>query len=689
MRAGEHLDSVDTANVIVLAAMSTDRSGGSLYKRVVVAVSGALFSLMALVAVIVTDLHDRDFPQAITAHSRLGLDFGESQFSDREAFSVLTQLDADLSLGLLRIAPDLIGDGDGDGNEQIFVALNDGNLPATFHSFSGVGTARIVDRDRLTNSSPDGSYLVSGSLSGLTELESRLAGKGVRVTRTDASVISSLGFVLQEGGFAVPVLAAFALIATLALFWLSMKARSRALRVLAGCPTLRIQAQDLGGFAAALLLPAAAVTIAATSYVGLARGWLYIDVFVKVLAGVEGTVIAVALFVALIMSASAWPSTAMLATRQPAVKSLRLAAVVLQALTFLLVVSTADPAWSAYRNSSAQAAEMAQWKNLANQVTIQLGISDDEMTSLEPLIGNLVEDGEKAGMIASSYTFHNETWGSGFGDYSAVSFVNQQWLDLTTINAPAGALTPVPYQDVSGMLSREFTDTFSLLSRGKRPGTEVLSGFEYLQPASGFRLPVAQGGGGDLHFLGNVLVAIVPSLHQTFNDRNLTSMLSTRNVLFTGVAATQDLLERNGLSAGALVGQGVEGDLSIVYVAERGILRAQFMAYMAWLMNLALAALAVAFTVATLISALITALLHVKRDFPLRLSGRPWAQILQSRVMRESLAGSALIGLVALFQRPDNIAALLVAALCGMIIVPLGHVWAASWFFSGVSRRRI
>ncbi|WP_243707437.1 hypothetical protein [Micromonospora sp. KC606] len=649
-------------------------------------VAAALFSLLALVAVIVTDLHDRDFPQAIGAESRLGLDFGESQFSDREAFSALAQMDADWNLGLVRIAPDLAGDSDG----LVLVALNDGSLPATFRWFSGSGVGKVVGRDRLANSSPDGSYLVTGDSARLGEFESRLGSAGVRVTRTDASITDSLRFAMREGGFAAAVLAAFALIAALALFWLSMKARSRALRVLGGCPTLRIQAQDLGGFAAALLVPAAAVTLAAAGYVGLARGWLYVSVFVKALAGVEIAVIAVSLLVALAMSASAWPSATMLATRQPAVKSLRSAAVILQALTFLLVVGAAGPAWSAYRSSSATAAEMAQWKNLADQVVVQFGISDEEMTSLEPQIGNLIKDGESAEAVAFSYTFSAEQWEGDFGDYSAVSFVNQRWLDLMTTSAPPDALTPVPYDRVKDMVTREFGETFKLWSRSQGASGEILSGFGYLRPADGFRLPVGRGGGGgSLSFLDDVLVAVMPSLHSTINDQDLTSMASSRNILFTGVAATQALFERNRLAAAALRDRGVKGELGVVYVAEDGILRAQFMAYLVWLMNLALAALVVAFAVAAAISALITALLHARRDFPLRLSGRSWARILQSRVVKELLASVALVALVALFQRPEAMGPLLVAALLGVFVVPLSHLCAANWCFAGVSRRRI
>jgi hypothetical protein len=645
-------------------------------------VAGALFALLALVAAIVTDLHDRDFPQALGAQTRLGLDFGESRFSDREAFDTLTRADAADGLGLVRIAPDLAGDGD----ERVFAALDASDLPASFSWFSGAGEGRVVGRDRLANSSPDGSYLVTGDSARLGDLTAELTAGGVRVTRIDASIIGSLQFTMREGGFGAAVLAAFALIAALALFWLSMKARSRALRVLGGCPTPRIHAQDLGGFAVALLLSAAVVTVAATVGVGLASGWLYVGVFARALAGLELGVISVSLLVALIMSASAWPSATMLATRQPAVKSLRKAAVVIQAVTFLLVVGAAAPAWSAYRNSAATAAETAQWKNLADQVALQFGMSDDEMTTLEPLVGNLIKDAESSGEAAFSYTFSTETWTGDLDGYSAVAFVNQQWLDLMA----ATALSPVPYERVQGMVTREFGETFKLLARDQGSGAGTFAGFSYREPAGGLRVPVAAGGGGgSLEFLDDVLVAVVPSVRETFNDRNLTSMVSTRNVLFTGVAGTQALLDRNGLSAAALAGRGIKGDLSVVYVAEEGILRAQFMAYLVWLMNLALAALVVAFAVAAVISALITALLHAKRDFPLRLAGRSWARILQSRVGRELVAGALIVALVAAFQRPEALGALLVAALFGVFVVPLSHLAAANWCFGGVSRRRI
>lgn len=404
-----------------------------MYKRIIVAVAGALFALLALMAAIITDLYDRDFPQAIGVESRLNLDFSESGLSITEAFAKLEKLDARWDLGLVKVAPDLASDGDG----KVFVALNDGGLPAEFTWFGGDGAGKIVGKDRLESSYPDGFYLVTGEKAHLSEFEDTLKSEGVKVGRGDASIFKSLEFVVRERGFAAAVLAAFALIVALALFWLSLRARGRALRVLGGCPTSRIQVQDLAGVGVALLVSAGAVALAASCYVGVFHGWIYVGTFLKALVSLQVAVIAVSLLATLVMSASAWPSATMIATRQPAVKSLRASAIVIQALTFLLVVAAAGPAWSAYKHSSAIAAEMAQWKKLSDQVAIVFATDVDEMNHMEPMISKLVKDAESLDKVALSYTYTQEMpMPVDFGDYSAISFVNQRWLDLVTMDAP-------------------------------------------------------------------------------------------------------------------------------------------------------------------------------------------------------------------------------------------------------------
>ncbi|WP_433271927.1 hypothetical protein ACQPZF_14505 [Actinosynnema sp. CS-041913] len=656
-----------------------------MYQRVVAIVAGALFALLALVAIIVTDMHDREYPQAIGAHGRVGLDFGASPLSDAQAFDRLAELDAELGLGLVKIAPDLAGDGEVD--RKVFVSFAD-RTTTEFDWFSG-GTAQVIGRERLANSYADGSYLLTGDGSRVDEFVAALSAEGVVVRARTASVSESFEFVVNEGSFLSAVLAAFAMIVALALFWLSMKARGRALRVLGGCPVWQIHVQDLSGFAGALAVSAAVVLAASTVYVGLAYDWLYVGTFVGVLVGLQLAVTAAALLAVVVMSATAWPTVTMLAMRQPAVRSLRTAAVVVQALSFLLVVSSAGPAWTAYRQASATAADTAMWRQLSDQVGIEFGLGEQEMVAVEADFGKVVQDAESRGVAALSYTFAEQARPAGLVDYSAVALVNQRWLDLVTEGAAQPALEPVPRAEALEN-TRGLAATLELWSRDGSPGEEVLAGMRFFRPVQGYRLPVAQGGGGgQLVFLDDVLVAVLSSAHSVVDDSNLTSMASTRNLVFSGVGATQELLQRNGLGVDSLWGRGITGQLRVIYIAEDGILLAQFTAYVTWLLNLALAALLVAFAVAAAISALITALLHAKRDFPLRLAGRSWAHVLRGRVAGEVLVGVGLVGLALLFQRPEGMAAVLVVAAVGLLIVPLCHVLAARWCFAGVGRRRI
>lgn len=658
----------------------------SMYKRIIAAVSVALFTLLALLAAIITDLNDRDFPQAIGSESRLNMSFNESELSITDAFSKLEELNARLNLGLVKIAPDLAGDGDG----KIFASLTDDALPDEFTWFSGDDTGKIVGKDRLAFSYPDGLYLVTGNTARLNEFEDTLKDLGVEVSRKDASILDSLVFVVMERGFLIAILASLALTSSLALFWLSVRARGRALRVLGGSSTMRIQIQDLTEFGEALLISAGTVAMIATSYVGVFHGWMYVNTFLKVLISLQGVVIFISILVVLILSASAWPSATMLAIRQPAVKSLRSVAIVIQAITFILVVASASPAWSAYQHSSAKAAEMAQWKKLADQVSIVFATDLAEMDRMESLIGKMVKDAESTEAVALSYTYTKDMWPSvNFGEYSAVSFINQRWLDLVTMGEKQPVVTPVfPHNNLGGLVD-EIQEEIAIFSR-EEYSIDPFEQLQFLQLVEGSRLPVAQGGGGEsLHFGDGILLAVVPTLYDTFNDFTLTSMISSGNLVFTDVTATQQLLERHSLDVPALRGHGIKGELKVVYIAEEGILQAQFAAYLVWLQNLSLITLVVAFSLATAISALITATLQAKRDFPLRLAGRSWLQILQGRVAKELLVGGILVVIVVTLQKSNVIGIVFVAAAYGLFIVPLSHLFAVHWCFNGVSKRRI
>ncbi|SET48800.1 hypothetical protein SAMN05216389_11299 [Oceanobacillus limi] len=97
-----------------------------MYKRIIVVVASALFALLALLAVVITDLYDQDYPLAIGVESKIHLDYSESEASIMDAFTTLEKLDGQLDLGLLKIAPDLANDSD----SKVYVSLNDQELPS-------------------------------------------------------------------------------------------------------------------------------------------------------------------------------------------------------------------------------------------------------------------------------------------------------------------------------------------------------------------------------------------------------------------------------------------------------------------------------------------------------------------------------------------------------------------------------
>ena len=180
-------------------------------------------------------------------------------------------------------------------------------------------------------------------------------------------------------------------------------------------------------------------------------------------------------------------------------------------------------------------------------------------------------------------------------------------------------------------------------------------------------------------FPKDAIVVVAPNLHSMFNDDFLASAASSTNLLFTGLGPTQALLAQHGL----------QYKLTVKYAAEEGVLLAQFSAYFAWLQGVSLAALIVALVVSSLIAAFITAVLRSRRDFPLRLAGQRWSEILADRVAAEWLVGAALAVMIILLRGGQG--ALLIAAVAavGLLASPITHLVATRWTFTNVSRRRL
>lgn len=657
-------------------------AGLIVYRRIVAGVSLVLFGVVALVAVIVTDLHDRSLPQALGAKAAVTLDFSRSSLSDEGAFAELARLSDELDLGLVKVAPDLAGNRSG----QVFVTLGSASdLPSSVVRFGGQPDAQVETNAAVEHSFASGDYLVTGDHADRGSFETWLGTHHIDGRWADDGVAATLMLIVRETSFATALLTAVVLTGTLALFWLSVRARGRALRVLAGISAWRIQVEDLGGFALATLTGAVACDAIAVAIIGLDQGWVFVPYYLQVLAVFGALILGLTLMAALIMSAASWPTAEMLAARRPAAASLRGTSTVLKAGVFTLVVAAVAPAASAYTQATQAADQQATWYSLADEValTFPSALGENGFVQIMPAVGDLVASAEADDAAALSYTWSADpSAGLDFGPEHDLALVNQTWLDLMLGGGTAADMAgfePLPPDQVPDGVRGFLEPSMRLWSRDDQPGSGTLAQLAFYRYTGSRPIPMAAAGGGDdLRFLDTAIVAVTPNLHAVFNDNFLASLASTQNLVFAGLAPTLALVQDNGLT----------DKVYVRYVAEEGVLRAQYTAYFAWLRGASLAALVIALAVSATVGALITAMLKARRDFPLRLAGTSWAKILASRVSVEWLAGLAITGLVLTWQGGTFAALVALAAAIALLTSPLTHLVAARWSFTSLNLRR-
>lgn len=515
----------------------------------------------------------------------------------------------------------------GDQSGQVFVAVGArDSFPATIRRFGDQPDAQIRGNPAMAQSYASGRYLVTGETTRLAEFKAWLTAHGVSGRWNDDSL---------------------------------------------GDRLLRLVIQRSFGTS---LLAAAVCNVVAAVYVGLSHGWVFVPYYARELLTFDAIVIVTTMVCAVAMSVASLPSARMLAAGEPAVKSLRTTSVILKVA----------PAFATYTDARASATEQAHWKSLADHVALSFdaGMGETGFQQLMSSVGDVVNDAEERNAVALSYTWTDELVNGNLEPDENVSLVNQRWLDLTLDEGRAGGnrggqgkpgLTPLPRHQVPEGVSQLLGAHLELWSRDDLTAAEALGNVSFFRSSGSAEIPMALG--GDLVFSNDAIVVVAPRVHDMFNDDFLASAASTRNLVFMGLGPTQELVARHGL----------QNKVYVKYVAEEGVLRAQLAASVAWLQGISLVALVVA-----LIGAFITAVLKARRDFPLRLAGKRWMEILADLVAREWSVGVALIGLVILVRGVEGgvvVVVVAVVAVAGLLLSPLTHLLAARWAFARVSLR--
>lgn len=650
-----------------------------MHRRLVFAVSLVLFALLALLATVITDLNDQSFPQGLHASSALSLDFAASGMDDSEAFANLAAQDQRWQLGLVKLAPDLTGDID-----RVFISVTPGTSPPrNIPLFRTSDRAQVRNASALSRSYATGQYLITGRDAEPAGFRSWLDENRVGVKWVDNSAATTVRAVTEQSEFLIAVVAAVVLIVALILYWLTVLARGRALRVLGGTSATRVQLEDLVGVATPVATAAVMCAAAVTAIVGAHSGWVFTPELLRAVAVIFGSVLAASVVVAAVMSAVSLPAPRMLANRTPGVVTLRKASAALKIITFVLVVATIGPAVSSYQDSVQASQQQAQWRSLSQQVRVVVNgaLGESGFQRIKDQLGAAVLDAQRADGVAFSYTWTPDMMSLPGSPRPSqdLSLVSPSWLALMKRDPAASKdLAPDPGAASSPIVQQFLAPSVALWRRGQAPG-DVFDGMRFLRFHSSRTLPLASAGSGDLIFSRDALLVVVPDVHAAFNDDYLGSVMSSGNLLFNGADATTDVLHRNELYQ----------QTRVVYAATEGVLRAQFAAYFAWLRGISLTSMLIALLIAAAVSALISSIISAKRDFPLRLNGTSWPHIVADRVSVEMAFIVGLTLIIATLQGFQRWWAPGMLAVLAALIAPVAHVVATRWCFRTTVQRKL
>ncbi|KAB8295411.1 hypothetical protein [Bifidobacterium avesanii] len=653
-----------------------------MHRRLLATSSALMCALSVFLAWVLCDLHDRSLPQelhpsaVITVTPPDGMD-------DSDALNQLGQLNGALGLGLVRIVPDMERGTDA----QVFVPLPGTTLQglasgASIRRFGGPPDGRIGDASRLESASAGGRYLVCGRWNDAVRrgLDAWAAGAGVRLEYGDDDLAGDVRMLLGQSSFRVAVGAAVALTAVLALFWLSFKARSRALRVLAGVPAWKIQYDDAVGLMLPMLVVALMTDALAAVGVLVLRGGAFVPYLLRVTLLLESAVFVCLLVFALVLSAVCWPSVRMIAARRPMPRGLLRASVLVKAVVFVAVLAVIAPSAASFREASDAAREQSVWRRLRDQVSVSVTFGPDQ-TDMDAKAASLIHAMERRGKAALSYTFTDEPGNRAATDAPATGVVTRSWLDLVGVDPDAtDGITPVDAGQLDEQ-ARQVVDQFATWAVDDAQ-TKRLQAESHYYVADGITVPMLKGGSDEMLFPRHATVIVVPDLDGFSDSGFLTPALSSRNIVLTGLDDTRRQAMQAGLGAA----------VSVRYIAEEQILRAQFSAYFAWMQAAAIMLLMAAFAMVALVGADVRATLRAGHDYPLLLAGYSPGRLAAPTILTETLFALAAAGAVCIVlsaQRSDGIAATAPVAVLAALFSAICHRAAVAGRFHAVNDRTL
>lgn len=470
-------------------------------------------------------------------------------------------------------------------------------------------------------------YAVKGSWEGVTALtrwaESVGAQPGQWGEETPFTVFSGG---LVHGAAGIPLVALAVLWVTIVLAWYAARAGARAVRLLAGTPGWRIQAQDVLGWLRVVVPVLLAGVLVVLTAVGLVKGWSNGLAVGGVVAGYLMLMLGLGVCFGLVASMVTAPSVSSLVLRKPPEARFEFPSQLLKAVALSLGLA-ALPAllWQA-QGSLTRATIQGRVVALTGYVSQSVGgVTEEELDAAYEQLDRFVQAVDATGTLAYAEILTRgevpaELVAAGF---DSVAVVNSHYAERFGLGVGDGSLEPVPAEQTeellaSGRLSTRLRDDGASAEANGLRGYRVTGGEGIVAPS---------GSGLGFRHAERPLLLISEKISTSLSADSLVSALTSDYLLFKDTT----VIDRAAHDAG--VSQML---LSRSRATDSALLAAQFANQVVFTVGAGIVILLAAIAVSGWLSARVYASNNARFIYPMLTYGRSWWTVLRCRILTET-----------------------------------------------------
>ena len=470
-------------------------------------------------------------------------------------------------------------------------------------------------------------YAVKGSWEGVTALtrwaESVGAQPGQWGEETPFTVFSGG---LVHGAAGIPLVALAVLWVTIVLAWYAARAGARAVRLLAGTPGWRIQAQDVLGWLRVVVPVLLAGVLVVLTAVGLVKGWSNGLAVGGVVAGYLMLMLGLGVCFGLVASMVTAPSVSSLVLRKPPEARFEFPSQLLKAVALSLGLA-ALPAllWQA-QGSLTRATIQGRVVALTGYVSQSVGgVTEEELDTAYEQLDRFVQAVDATGTLAYAEILTRgevsaELVAAGF---DSVAVVNSHYAERFGLGVGDGSLEPVPAEQTeellaSGRLSTRLRDDGASAEANGLRGYRVTGGEGIVAPS---------GSGLGFRHAERPLLLISEKISTSLSADSLVSALTSDYLLFKDTT----VIDRAAHDAG--VSQML---LSRSRATDSALLAAQFANQVVFTVGAGIVILLAAIAVSGWLSARVYASNNARFIYPMLTYGRSWWTVLRCRILTET-----------------------------------------------------